>query len=67
LCAIAGWIKTLEGGSELGYGNDRGEGMIGDEDGMLQKNRKCGGKGPLIDSEVYISAQQFFSPNISVL
>jgi hypothetical protein len=32
----------------------------------LEGQRGGGGQGPLIDSEVHISAQQFFSPNPSV-
>jgi hypothetical protein len=44
LRAIAGKgrAKKTSREFELGYGSDRVGGMIGDEDGMLKKNRKCG-------------------------
>lgn len=52
-----GWgAKKTSREFELGYGSEGGGEMIGDEDGMLKK-QKMWGKGPMIDSEVYISAQ----------
>jgi hypothetical protein len=41
-CRCRVGTKALEGELELGYGNDRGEGIIGGEDGMLKKQDMWG-------------------------